>query len=223
MRVTGAVAVGDLLISNGDTTARAVRPGAATVGERLAKLAIAQESNPSVSIKLVKASVGTVSDTMASTLQSDSDSYQNLTVSGSASIKSLTVAENAVIEGRLTVAVLTVGTITVNGHIITGGGAPTAIAQLAAGSNATVSTSGTDTAGTITFTTGAAPAAGELIKLSFDKAYDAAPRIILSPSNAASSDLRYFKGVTDTKEFMLNSKNMPTANTTYIFDYFIAQ
>ncbi|MDL2342505.1 MAG: hypothetical protein QFB87_05525, partial [Patescibacteria group bacterium] len=234
VRVTGAVSVGDILIDNGDMTARAVNPATATVGQLMAKLAIAQESSTDTGVKLVKASVGTTSSNVANALQSQSSTFndmavlgtatvKDLNVSGQATIANLTVTGNVVVQGSLTVTTLAVGDITISGHVITSGGQPVATAQIPAGTGSTVVVSGTDTTGTITITTGANPTAGELAKLAFTKAYGAAPRIVLSPSNDNASDMRYFKGASDANGFMFNAKSVPAPNTTYTFDYFIAQ
>lgn len=66
VRVTGAVNVGDILVANGDGTAKAVNPGQATIGQMLTKIAIAQEANSNPGVKLVNGSIGTTSDSVAS-------------------------------------------------------------------------------------------------------------------------------------------------------------
>jgi fibronectin-binding autotransporter adhesin len=160
----------------------------------------------------------------------------NLNVSGPTTLSSLGVTGNEGVNGTLTVdgnvnfganltvtGLTTVADLVVGGHIITGGGQPTSQVQTAAGTQATVTISGTDTTGTITITTGSNPTAGSLADVLFSKAYGAAPHIVLSPSNDAAAGLRYFKGNTTTSDFMFNVIDTPTANTTYQYDYFIAQ
>jgi hypothetical protein len=154
--------------------------------------------------------------------------FSSLNVSGTATINNLTVTTlNAT---TATIGTLTVtgsaqfsGNITVGGHVITDGGQPTSEAQTAAGASATVSVDGTDTTGTITVTTGSAPSAGDLAKIIFSKVYDKAPHVVLSPSNDKAAGLRFYKGNTSTTDFMFNSLDTPQANTTYTFDYFIAE
>lgn len=86
----------------------------------------------------------------------------------------------------------------------------------ATGAGSTVAISGT-------ITTDYTQTAGELIKMIFSKTYGAVPHIVLSPSNDVASNLHYFKGVTSLIDFILDSQDTPATNTTYQFDYFIAQ
>ena len=136
------------------------------------------------------------------TLQADSATIGTLTVTSSAEFKS---------------------DITIDGHIITAGGQPTSQAQAAAGGSAYVAVDGTDTTGTITITTGSSPTSGDLAKIIFSKTYGHSPHIVLSASNDKAAGLRFFKGNTSTTDFMFNALDTPQANTTYTFDYFIAQ
>lgn len=156
------------------------------------------------------------------TLQGTDNGFASLNVSGEATVGSLTVG-TVTVTGDLTVhGALTVASIVVNGHIITASGKPTIETQPAL-NGGTVIVDGTDTIGTITITTGATPTAGELAKLVFSETYTKAPRVILSPSNEAAADFAYYKGAVSLENFMLNAKNTPAANTTYVFDYFIAE
>ncbi len=167
--------------------------------------------------------------TLAGLTVSGSADFADLNASGTATINDLTVTTfNA---GTATIGTLSVtgsaefaGNITVGGHIITAGGQPTAQAQTAAGgTGADVSVDGTDTTGTITITTGYAPSAGDLAKILFSKTYGQAPHIVLSASNGKAAGLKFFKGSTSATDFMFNALDAPQANTTYKFDYFIAQ
>jgi hypothetical protein len=148
----------------------------------------------------------------------------NLNVSGTATINDLTVT------GAATIADLTVtgsarfaGDITVGGHIITAGGQPTSQPQAAAGTAAAVSVDGTDTTGTITITTGSTPTAGDLAKILFSQTYGKAPHVVLSASNDKAAALHFYKGVTSATDFMFTALDAPAPNTTYTFDYVIAQ
>jgi hypothetical protein len=148
----------------------------------------------------------------ADTLQAQSATFGSLNISGLATITNLTVTGLA-----------TVHNLAIGGHIITTGGQPTNELQTASGSGATVAVDGTDTLGTITVTTGSAPAAGEMARIVFSEVYGKAPRVVLSASNDNAAGMRYYKGVTTTSGFMLNFKDVPQANTTYTFDYFIGE
>jgi hypothetical protein len=86
-----------------------------------------------------------------------------------------------------------------------------------------VTISGTDTTGTITITTGSNPTAGALSEILFSKTYGAAPHVVLSPSNDKAAGLHFYKGSTTATDFMFNALDTPTPNTTYNFDYIVAQ
>ena len=150
--------------------------------------------------------------TMIELLQAQTATINDLNVSGLTTLNNLTVT-----------GVARVHNLEISGHIVTTGGQPTAQAAIAAGVSATVTVSGTDTTGTITITTGSAPVAGEMAKLSFSELYSKAPRVVLSPSNEAAASARFFKGATTAELFGLNFQAAPDANTTYVFDYFIAE
>ncbi|HXE10228.1 MAG TPA: hypothetical protein VN554_02270, partial [Verrucomicrobiae bacterium] len=150
--------------------------------------------------------------------------FANLNASGAATLNDLTVTGTATIaELHVTGKAQFDGDISIAGHIITSGGQPTLQAQIGAGSAASVSVDGTDSTGTITVTTGSDPAAGDLAKIVFSKLYSKAPHVVLSPSNDKSAGLRFYKGTTSADDFMLNALDSPQPNTTYTFDYLIAQ
>jgi hypothetical protein len=223
VKVTGPVNVGDLLVDNGDGTVKAVTPAQATIGELFGKIGIAQQASSDPGVKIVQAAIGTTSSN-ASDLQAQNGNFTDLNVTGVTNLSQLTVA------GPATLASLTVtgdaqfkGNIIVGGHIITAGGEPTADAQTAGGAGAAVSVSGNDTTGTISITTGSNPTAGALSEVLFSKVYGAAPHVVLSPSNNNAAGLRFYKGDTTASNFMFNALDAPAANTTYNFDYFVAQ
>jgi len=71
-------------------------------------------------------------------------------------------------------------------------GTPTITKQAGAGAGATVSLAGNDTAGTITVTTSAAdtpPGGTSIFSVAFASAYEAAPYVLLVPSNVAAMEL----------------------------------
>jgi len=124
----------------------------------------------------------------------------------------------------VTVANLTVsGTLSVDGHIVTSGTAPTIAATSAACSSPTISIAGTDTTGTITVTTGTQCAdAGQLATIAFSQPYAAAPQVELTAVNAAAALLPIYR-TTSTTGFTLSIADKPAATTTYIYSYFTAQ
>jgi hypothetical protein len=164
---------------------------------------------------LVAIHPGYYDPTSSQNLQGNSSNpvLASLNVSGATTLNSLTVTGTASFHGD----------IVVGGHIITSGGQPSIIAQAVAGPGALATVTGNDTTGTITITTGSNPTTGELAKLVFSKMYGASPHVVLSPSNDAAAGLRFFKGTTTATNFVLNAKDPPIANTTYQFDYFIAE
>jgi hypothetical protein len=163
-----------------------------------------------VTLAGIKALIGRT-DALNSQIQNSN--FGNLNVSGTATIDTLTVTGSAQFAGD----------ITVGGHVITAGGQPTSQPQAAAGGLAAVSVGGTDTTGTITITTGSDPTAGDLAKILFSRTYGQAPHIVLSPSNNSAAGLRFYKGATSSTDFMFDALDNPQPNTTYTFDYFIAQ
>jgi hypothetical protein len=240
VRVTGTVAVGDILISNGDGTAKAVTPGSATIGQLLAKLAIAQESSADTSIKLIKASVGTTSDSVASALQNQSSNLANvsvlgtatvanLNVSGTSTLADLLVTGNATVQGTLTVGTIVVSSITVSGHIVSTGQVPTLAVGVAAGSSTdsrlapSISDDGTDTAGTLTIVSGqTVGTAGILADVSFNQPFNPGTtyKVALTSTNDHALDIRVFVQKTATG-FQLVTKDTAAPGTTYSFDYIV--
>lgn len=235
VRVTGAAHKGDLLIANGDGTAKAVNPSSATIGEILSKIAIAQEDNLDPGVKLVKASVGTTSDSMATALQNQSASFSdisvlgtatinNLNVSGKTVLASLHVTGDALVEGKLTVATIEVGTITISGHIVTKGDSPMLNAFPSLGNTGAITVDGNDTAGTITIKTGTTGInSGDLGKLIFKNSFGKAPRVILSAQDQPSQTAEIFPSSKTATDFTLKTGLTLPSNTTYTFDYVIIE
>ncbi len=211
VRVTGPVVVGDIMVSNGDGTARAVSASSATVGDILAKIAIAQETNSNPGVKLVKASVGTSSATVGDAIQQ------------AANFNSIVVSGDVVVSGTLQAATIKTTQLEVAGHIITSGNLPVVQALAAAGSGATASVNGNDVAGTITLVTGSTPSTGDLLVLNFNQAYGAPPRVSITPANDASSQMRVSRGATSSSGVTFRTVDTPAASTTYVYDYFIVQ
>lgn len=116
--------------------------------------------------------------------------------------------------------------LTVAGHIITGGAAPTIAANTAACTSPTISVSGTDTAGTVTVTTGTGCASGgQIATVTFATAFGAAPKIVLTPASAAAASLNAYQddAALTTSEFRIGVVNTPTDATTYKWHYYALQ
>lgn len=119
------------------------------------------------------------------------------------------------------------GTLTVNGHIVSGNasGTTTAAADTATCTSPPVPTlSGTDTAGTVTVTTGTGcGATGTLASVTFATAYGSAPRITLTPRDLNATLLRYYNGTAATTGFTIDTGTATTDATTYTFNYQVIQ
>jgi len=108
--------------------------------------------------------------------------FGDINVTGTLTAKNLVVTNN-----------LTTAQLTVNGHIISSGGAPTVTVGGGACTGTTASISGTDTAGLITLTTGSdCNATGNLATLTFNKPFGATPRVTLTPASADAASVKSY-------------------------------
>jgi hypothetical protein len=147
-------------------------------------------------------------------LQAESGVFENLNVSGEATIEKLTVTGTAKFKGN----------IVVEGHIVTGGAAATIQVEGAAGTGATVTVDGNDTAGTITLTTGSGSITqGDLAKVMFNDHYTKVPKIVLSGQDDASLAARIFPSGKSVSSFKLKTEQVLMPNTVYAFDYVIVE
>lgn len=150
----------------------------------------------------------------------------------------LTVAKNTAIAGNLNVngqisaASLTVGSLTISsinlssnlnfaGHIVPSGAAPATRPSVAAGSG-TVTISGNDTAGTVVITVSGFVVPGELAIITFRTAFSTTPKVQLTPINDSASALNYF-ATRSASFFTINTASNPISGQTYVFDYLITQ
>lgn len=180
------------------------------------------------------------------TVQGSAEIVKNLTVGGKVSIqstadvkdsltvgKSLSVGSNLTVNGLITAASLSVGSLTISsinlssnlvfgGHIVPFGSEPTVRPSVSA-AGGTVTISGNDTSGTVTINTGNGNITpGELVIITFRTPFSATPKVQLTPLNSGASGLRFF--ATHTASFFtVNTSTAPVANTTYIFDYLVTQ
>lgn len=137
-----------------------------------------------------------------------------------------------VIQNTSAVAALTVNTVNlrvivkdleIQGHIITSGTAPLAAVETDAGTGASCSVAGNDSAGTITFTTGPDVVSGDMCTISFNTAYGAAPRVLLSADNLVSATMQAAITGRTINEFTVSSANLPNNSTEYVFNYIVIQ
>lgn len=104
-----------------------------------------------------------------------------------------------------------------------GGSAPGVAngAQIGAGGSPSTAISGTDIAGTVTITTGASPAAGQLAAVTFTAGFGSTPRSVqLTPKDAAAAALQPFVTTANTA-FSIRCAATPAGGTTYAFDYLV--
>jgi hypothetical protein len=139
---------------------------------------------------------------------------KGLTVNGGASFANLNVGQLSVTGFQLT------GDLSLNRHIITGGGSPTRSPGTALGGGGTVSISGSDTAGTITINTGNAPPAGLFATVTFVQHFPSTPRVIITPVGSAAGSIDYYVN-RDTGGFSIGCSTPPPAGASFAFDYFV--
>jgi len=149
------------------------------------------------------------------TLQGALTVQKNLAVTGSASFGSLNVSTLSVTTLQLK------GDLSLNQHIVTGGGTPGRSNGTALGSGGSASVSGSDTAGTISINTGSGPPAGCFITVNFAQKFGSTPHVIISPSNSSAATIQYYTTNRSSTGFSVCSANVPAASTTYTFDYIV--
>jgi hypothetical protein len=147
-------------------------------------------------------------------MQGQLNVQKGLTVAGSARFGSLSASQLNVGSIQLT------GDFIVSRHIGINGGTPSRSGGSALGSGGTASVNGTDTAGSISINTGSSPAAGCFVTISFSQKFNATPHVVISPSNSSSAGLDYYTNRSNTN-FSVCAANVPTASTTYLFDYIV--
>lgn len=116
------------------------------------------------------------------------------------------------------------GTLTVNGHIITGNtsGSTTIAAGANVGASPTLTITGNDTSGTFSITTGTGSGAGALGVVTFANAYGANARVVVTPTNANAAGLQNYV-TSGTTTFTLNTGNAPVDATQYTYNYVVMQ
>jgi hypothetical protein len=155
----------------------------------------------------------------------------NLSVAGYADITGdLTVQGVSTLAELVVTGDTEVQQLTVNGKIITAGTTPTAVlgTNTTVGQSSTVIVTGNDTAGSVSYTSGAINlptynlATGAQLTTTFATPFTAAPRIALTAKDATSASVRYFVETTTTG-FTIHFIDAPSADTTYTFDYIVIQ
>lgn len=146
----------------------------------------------------------------------------NLAVTIGTAGGTLTVASPATFTSTLTVN----NNLTIGRHVLStnASGTTTIAAGAAACTSPTVSLSGSDTAGTVTITTGTGCSAGGLLAtISFASAYGAGPRVILTPAGTNGATLQYYNGTSGTSSFTIDTNTTPANSTIYKYNYIVIQ
>jgi len=142
-------------------------------------------------------------------------------------IRDLTVKNRAIFLGDVVVHGNTsVVSLTVNGHVITGGDTPTAKAGSGACDGATATVEGTDTAGRVTVTPPAGcDTTGGIVTVTFSKAFDKPPRVTLTPANANASMLKTYvdSDAITTTSFTIATPTAVDGSRTYKWHYQVLQ
>lgn len=108
---------------------------------------------------------------------------------------------------------------TSKGHLVPTGSAPTAAVQAGAGTSATATVAGRDSAGVVTVTSGSASlAAGAQAILTFAQAYAVAPVPVVSGASAVAEALQPYASATTTT-LTIGFATAPSASTAYLVNY----
>lgn len=171
-------------------------------------------------------------------------SFTSIDVSGAATLASLNVASDANFEGNVTMGTAYVkGDLTIGGHLVTKGEAPTFLLQPYAGlmapqlpasadPNAPVqhiakaTITGNDTSGKLTITIGDIDAAiqpGDVIKVTFNKAFGAEPQVIASPRGKDTAQAQFYVNEVSKDYFTIAAAGKLTPGATYTINYFSVQ
>jgi hypothetical protein len=151
----------------------------------------------------------------------------SLNVQGTLTLKSgISVAGQSNFNGGLVASSITTGALQLNGdfnlthHITAGGTIPGIVKGTAVGGGGTVSLSGSDTAGSIAVNTGSSPPAGCFATVTFSKAFNTVPHVVITPVSAAGAGLNYYI-TRSTTGFVVCSVIAAPAGETFGFDYVV--
>jgi len=147
-------------------------------------------------------------------LQGTLTAQKGLNVTGQSSFGSLSASQITVSNLQLT------GDFVISRHISANGGTPGRSGGSALGAGGTASVSGSDTAGTVTVSTGGGPGAGCFITMNFVNRFNTTPHVVISPSNSSAGTLQYYTNRSNTN-FSICTASAPSGSTTYLFDYIV--
>jgi hypothetical protein len=91
-----------------------------------------------------------------------------------------------------------------------------------AGTGARVLVSGDGHSGTLSVTTGSQTASGALVEVALGRSLPRRPRIVLTPTEPNSAELRYFARASADR-FSVNVTQAPRGEATFEFDYLVVE
>lgn len=171
--------------------------------------------------------------TVSGTSNFDQLQTNKLSVDGDAGIQgtlsvqaNLTVAGGATFGGPISAPQITAQSIqltrdlTITKHIDAGGPTPGISRGTAVGSGGTASVSGTDTAGTISISTGGSPGIGCFATITFATRFNGTPHVALSPVGSAAGGINWYINRSSTNLSVCTTNAAP-AGQNFAFDYVI--
>lgn len=171
--------------------------------------------------------------TVSGTSSFDQLQTNRLSVSGEAGIQgtlsvqsNLSVAGGATFGGSVSMPKLTVqelqlsGNLTFTKHIDAGGPTPGVSKGTALGSGGTASVGGTDTAGTVSISTGSGPGAGCFATITFESSFGGTPHVVVTPIGSSAAGLDWYINRNSTS-FSICTASTPPAGANFAFDYIV--
>jgi len=171
--------------------------------------------------------------TVSGPTQLSDTTITNLTVSGTVNLQGaltlkngISVTGNSNFSGAVTAGSITTGSLNLNGdlnlthHVTAGGTIPSATRGTAVGGGGTFNISGSDTAGSISISTGSSPPAGCFVTVTFSQKYTSTPHVVITPIGSAAAELTYYLTRTTTG-FSICSTSPAPAGENFGFDYMV--
>ena len=141
--------------------------------------------------------------------------------------KLLTVYNNLNVAGNLSIggtfsarSLASTASLTIGGHIITTGSAPSVTRGGSVGTNGTVSISGNDAAGTVGVNLGTGGGGGNVATVTFNTAYDSVPHVTITPIGNVGS---FYISSRSASGFTIAIATSHPTGGGFSFDYIVAQ
>lgn len=153
----------------------------------------------------------------------------NTAIQGSTTMRDLSVSGSSTFSGAMTASQITVTNLVLSGnatlqvpnHISVTGPTPSHSNNGGPlGGGGTASISGSDTAGTVSISTGNNPSAGCFIRVNFAQDFSKQPRVIVSPVGQGAGKTQYYVD-RNNSGFSICAASPAPGNSSFAFDYFI--